>query len=510
MGDSIFDLIDYNSPFGNWLDITPSVSITMLKSEFITKDKKELFKVTFSVVSNVDIVGAEISITTIESEGKKLTGVKKKIDIKKNANFNIFDISFFKSVYESHLKNTNPLYFVLQIKYGNTIDVKSDVFEIRTLGINITSVSEEVNEKDHSKDLYVVNFNFHALNSESPSVEISMQQKNGLKFDPFLSKQVDLTTDFVIPGKISVYKSAIEKRQKDYPNSTFVLVAKIDTMDAVSEQINFTLQKGTESVEEGDITIEQLSQIWTVKGDLIKTRIEDIVREMNTSYKVNGVSKKLYDIFEINTALRRAHFFAQSYVESASDLSGAYSGESLNYDVETLRKGYPFGAFSKKLYPKNWDKAGEIGGIRNTPGKKPKWIRRPDEKAIANIAYDDQYRSTKTKIGNTKPGDGWKFRGRGLLQITGRENYTNTQAAIEKILPGAIDLTTGADVFTAKEAVFAGFGSWAEHKLSPIADKGSTPANVDAVTKIVNEFTDSYAKRKSAFAERTSKAFGVK
>lgn len=511
MSDSIFELIDFESPFGNWLAVTPSVKISVINTKFINKDKKELFKVTFSVLSNIDLIQADVLITTLESEEKKLTGVKKKIDVKKNATNNIFEISFLKSVYQSHLKNTNPLYFVLKLTNGNSVNITSEQFEIRTLGIEITSVTEELNEKDHSKDLFVINFNYDAINSESGEVEISLSQKIDLKYEPFLSKKVDLTTDFVIPGKISVYKSAIEKRKKDYPNSIFVLEAKVDTLNHISAEINFVKQEGKESVEEKDITIEQLSKIWTGKEEIIKSRIEDIVREMNKSYTVNNKSFKLYELFHVDTALRRAHYFAQAFVESTSTLKGAFKGEDLFYTVEALRSGYPFGAFSKTKYPKNWEKAGIIGGIKNPENKNlPRWKRIPNEKEIANIAYMDKYRDKKFHVGNIQEGDGWNFRGRGMLQITGRENYTNVQKGIDKILPDAINLKSGVDVFTAKEAVFAGFGIWAEEELYLLADKGSTLEHVNAVTAKMNLSTQSYKERRDAFANLTAKTFGVK
>ena len=54
------------------------------------------------------------------------------------------------------------------------------------------------------------------------------------------------------------------------------------------------------------------------------------------------------------------------------------------------------------------------------------YARNPE--MIANYVYMDEFR--KYKMGNTEEGDGWRFRGRGLKQLTGRENYTRFGASI--------------------------------------------------------------------------------
>lgn len=272
-----------------------------------------------------------------------------------------------------------------------------------------------------------------------------------------------------------------------------------------------------------DLKLEDISGVF--KG-ASETRKKGILNELNKSYTVNGESKKLYEIFELNTCLKRAHFFAQAYVESTSNLSGAFNGESLNYSVEALVSGYPFSCFKKNS--ELTKKAYEIGrgpytyykDVKKVDKKTNKQItvkekveipasQKANQKAIANIAYNDANRGAGYKLGNTEEGDGWKFRGRGLLQITGRENYTNSQKIITEKLPNSgIDLSKGADQFTAKEAVFAGLADWYEKKLYEVAEKGSKPENVDAVTRKVNQATKSYGARKKAF-ETTKTVFKV-
>jgi len=254
-----------------------------------------------------------------------------------------------------------------------------------------------------------------------------------------------------------------------------------------------------------DFTLIQIKKVWTSATNNIW--LQSIVDELNKSYVVKEKSKKLYEIFELDTCLKRAHFFAQAFVESNTDLSGAFNGESLNYSVEALRSGYPFSVF--KNNKKYYDYADEIG--RKTEidpkTKKKKIIHLANQEEIANIAYDDANRGINYKLGNVNKGDGWKFRGRGLMQITGRSNYKSIQEIIDNRIPNSgIDLSLGKATFTAKEAVFAGLGDWILKKANTIAENGSTPEVVNSITAKINYSTNSYKDRRDAFL-RTKEIF---
>ncbi|PRB01863.1 hypothetical protein CQ046_14280 [Chryseobacterium sp. MYb7] len=254
-----------------------------------------------------------------------------------------------------------------------------------------------------------------------------------------------------------------------------------------------------------DFTLAQIKKVWPDASNL--TWMQGIVDELNKSYTVKGESKKLYEIFELNTCLNRSHFFAQAFVESSSDLSGAFNGESLNYSVEALRSGYPFSVF--KNNKKYYDYADEIGRKSEVDPKtkKKKLVHAADQEKIANIAYDDDNRGKDYKLGNVKEGDGWKFRGRGLMQITGRSNYKSIQEIIDTRLPeSGIDLSLGKSTFTAKEAVFAGLGDWILKKANTLTKNGATHDVVNSITAKINYSTKSYSDRRDAF-DRTVKIF---
>ncbi|HGG59689.1 MAG TPA: hypothetical protein ENK26_07195 [Gammaproteobacteria bacterium] len=108
--------------------------------------------------------------------------------------------------------------------------------------------------------------------------------------------------------------------------------------------------------------------------------------------------------YKLNTINRQSHFFAQIRQETGP---GMRLEESFNYPVSTLKR--LFSVFRE--HPEMAEKYGRTK------------TRRANQKAIANIVYDDQYRDRSHKLGNIHPGDGWRYRGRGLLMITGRYNY---------------------------------------------------------------------------------------
>lgn len=97
--------------------------------------------------------------------------------------------------------------------------------------------------------------------------------------------------------------------------------------------------------------------------------------------------------------------------------------------------------------------------------------------ALANILYGGEW--GKKNLGNTEAGDGWRFRGRGLKQLTGRDNYRR----FSKSWLGDESLLTNPDrVAESDGAVASAIWFWGNKKLNAVADRG----NVAEVTKLVN------------------------
>lgn len=109
--------------------------------------------------------------------------------------------------------------------------------------------------------------------------------------------------------------------------------------------------------------------------------------------------------FGITAVNDQAMFIAQLGHESAGFTSLV---ENFNYSVDGLKK-----TFGKRLTPYQCEMLGRVDGKLTA-----------HQPQIANLVYGD-------RMGNNSPGDGWKYRGRGLLQITGRENYTKCGTALK-------------------------------------------------------------------------------
>jgi putative chitinase len=167
--------------------------------------------------------------------------------------------------------------------------------------------------------------------------------------------------------------------------------------------------------------------------------------------------------FELNTPLRLAHFLAQAGHES-----GGFKAvtENLNYGAKGLR-----GIFGK-YFP--------------TDAKALEYERKPEK--IANLVYGNRMGN-----GAETTGEGFKFRGRGYIQLTGKANYE----AFDKVV--SEDLISNPDLVSTKYPLLS--AAWFFHKngLHKIADEGSTEAVVTKVTKRVNGGTIGLADRLKHF-----------
>jgi putative chitinase len=170
------------------------------------------------------------------------------------------------------------------------------------------------------------------------------------------------------------------------------------------------------------------------------------------------------DKFEINTPLRLAHFLAQCGHESGGFKAVS---ENLNYGAKGLSTIF------KKYF---------------TPESAKDFERKPEK--IANVVY-----ANRMGNGNQASGEGWKFRGRGYIQLTGKDNYTAFDKSVED------DILATPDLVATKYPLLS--AAWFFHKngLHKIADEGATDAVVTKVTKRVNGGTIGLADRILHFKE---------
>jgi putative chitinase len=165
------------------------------------------------------------------------------------------------------------------------------------------------------------------------------------------------------------------------------------------------------------------------------------------------------------TPVRAAHFFAQTAHESGN--FKAFS-ENLNYSADGLQK----------IFGKYFDAASAAKAARN-----------PEK--IANKVY-----ANRMGNGNEASGDGWKYRGRGALQLTGKDNYKAFADYLKK--PEIMD---NPDLVATEYSFESAIFFFEKNKLWAICDQGINDAAITALTKRINGGTHGLDDRK----EKTKK-----
>lgn len=168
--------------------------------------------------------------------------------------------------------------------------------------------------------------------------------------------------------------------------------------------------------------------------------------------------------FGITNVLRLAHFLSQCGHES-----GGFKivNENLNYSADGLKRIFP------KYFP---------GSLNESYARKPE--------KIANKVY-----SSRMGNGNEGSGEGWKYRGRGYVQLTGKFNYTAFNKTVEE------DVLENPDLVATKYPLASAAWFFDSNKLWTICDRGSDDATVTAVTRRVNGGTIGLSDRIKHFKE---------
>lgn len=160
--------------------------------------------------------------------------------------------------------------------------------------------------------------------------------------------------------------------------------------------------------------------------------------------------------YDINTATRIAMFFAQCGHES---LNFKVLSENLNYSAKGL----------DAVFPKYFKNAGR---------KAVDFHRQPER--IANVVYCDRMGN-----GPTESGDGWLFRGRGVIQLTGRSNYTAFANSINRSVERTIEYLE-----TKTGALESACWFWQENGLNNLS------TDIVAATRRINGGKNGLADRK--------------
>jgi putative chitinase len=190
------------------------------------------------------------------------------------------------------------------------------------------------------------------------------------------------------------------------------------------------------------ITLEQLNEAFPDATE------EDVAKYYNGFIQV-------FEDYEINTPKRQAAFIAQVAHESGQL---RHVVENLNYSAQGLMKIF------KKYF---------------TTQTAAQYARQPEK--IANRVYGNRMGN-----GPESSGEGWMFRGRGLIQLTGKSNYSEFAEDMEMSLEEAI-----AYLETPEGAVESAAWFWNKRNLNSLADRG----DIVTMTKRINGGTNGLQER---------------
>lgn len=172
---------------------------------------------------------------------------------------------------------------------------------------------------------------------------------------------------------------------------------------------------------------------------------------------------EVLEFYEINTPKRIAMFLAQVGHESAGM---SVMEENLNYSAQGLNK----------IFPKYFIRAGREANA---------YARKPEK--IANVVY-----ANRMGNGPTESGDGYRYRGRGFIQLTGKNNYAafaeDMEMTLEEVVPW---------LETAEGACWSAGWFWYSRDLNQWADKG----DILTTTKRINGGTIGLEDRKHHYEE---------
>ena len=333
---------------------------------------------------------------------------------------------------------------------------------------------------------------------------------------------------FKIKGKEGNEKGAFIKERyslilHSYPQLTKLAENKATVK--VGEILGIGKVERVELEEEGHscprctapVTVAQLRELFPkAEEDILKT-----VADTYTKYM-----KEL----QMDTCWNKAHFFAQAAIETGFKLH-IKKGENMDsYTEERLYEVFPSRFFkmervkdksgNNKFVPiidpkaEFHDEKNRVFKSKELSQKAKQLINsKPKDQNIANFVYAN-INGNK----NEASGDGWRFRGSGLIQLTGRGNFKMVNDKIEKLWGQSILTDSGADQVRENRelAVLTAMGYFAAKGINRIANGASSDQQIkevclkvgdDVDIKINNRKTKNHEEKKRFFKDKSSKTF---
>ena len=248
-------------------------------------------------------------------------------------------------------------------------------------------------------------------------------------------------------------------------------------------------------IKDYPFTLSMLKQVFINIKTNQEYILQEMVDELNRRDDEDGI--QMYVKYKLDTRNRLEHFFGQCFVE-AQDSGNFELEESLRFLNTTLKRVFTF---------VTEDEAKMYGKIKN--------VQEANREAIANIIYDDNRRKPAnwSLIGNTQEGEGWKYRGRGIKQLTGKDNYRgfNNFSHANQWVENDINFLDSPDLLVqdGKYALMSATYFWTtareknKKKLYEIADESKSDSDnsniVERITAVINPQKLSLEQRKKAY-----------
>jgi len=397
---------------------------------------------------------------------------------------------------------------------------------------SILNVSVESNENKvlgaYQQFQVVVTTNGSILSSETTiQIEIDSNIFVGTyqyKTGPLNTTSYHLGASVVIPAPYTSYIYVLK--------ASIVSVRNLDRDKVLSEKLinievnsngsvvttNKQIIKPALKLDSENLSVDLMSKIF---DDATK----DVVREVTDAFN-EGMS-----FFKIDNCLRKAHFFAQCLSEVSPKFI-VQQPESLNYPAQGLIDGYWYsrgtdwvkgdlatgkGGYYKdgkknisqySYFQKHKDIADRYGR-KDLDAYNDKKIQIANEIMLANYVYGH---SEGLGNGGPETGDGSKFRGKGVIQLTGRYNYEQVNNQL-KLFDKNLDILSDPDILLhdIRLAVLSAMAFWKWKKINEVIKTDKSSKIVDKVTDITNYNlkSDARAIRIKNFINITSVDFNV-
>jgi chitinase-like protein len=256
------------------------------------------------------------------------------------------------------------------------------------------------------------------------------------------------------------------------------------------------------------VTVAQLRELFPkAEEDTLKT----------VAYTYTKYMKEL----QMDTCWNKAHFFAQAAIETGFKLH-IKNGENMNYkSEEDLYKKFPSRFFKGKMVNNEFvplvdpkaefrDKNNWVFKSKELSQKASELIKStPRDQNIANFVYGNRYGN-----GNEASGDGWRFRGSGLIQLTYKDNFKMVNNKIEKLWGKSILTDSGAEEVR-KElelAVLTSMGYFAAKGANKKANGANSDQQIKEVCKLIGRNTKfgkskNHEEKTIFFKNKSSKTF---